>query len=84
MSKDDFDLVEKKAAVTKSGKKVAAITEGPPATDKIVEDVRLKMKKIEGFDQQIQRSGFLVFKDRVSKLKMMSSPLFLFGMKLFR
>ena len=30
------------------------------------------------------RSGFIVFKDRVSKLKMMNTPLFLFGMKLFR
>jgi len=37
-----------------------------------------------GLDRQVSRSGFIVFEDRVSKLKMMNSPLFLFGMKLFR
>ena len=35
-------------------------------------------------DLQIARTGFIVFDDYLSKLKMMSTPLFLFGMKLYR
>jgi hypothetical protein len=36
-----------------------------------------------GLDRQVNRAGFIVFKDRLSKLKMINTPLFLFGMKLF-
>jgi hypothetical protein len=49
-----------------------------------MESLKDKEKKLLGLDREIQRCGFLVFEDRISKLKMMNTPLFLFGMKLFR
>lgn len=52
--------------------------------EKVVESLKNKEKQLLGLDKQILRSGFLVFEDRISKLKMMNTPLFLFGMKLFR
>ena len=52
--------------------------------DLVVEDLRKKEKKLLGLDRQVSRSGFLVFEDRLSKLRMMQTPLFLFGMKLYR
>lgn len=50
----------------------------------MVEDLRKKEKKMLGLDRQVSRSGFIVFEDRIAKLKMMQTPLFLFGMKLYR
>ena len=50
----------------------------------VVEDLRKKEKKMLGLDRQVSRSGFIVFEDRIAKLKMMQTPLFLFGMKLYR
>ena len=52
--------------------------------EKVVESLKNKEKQLLGLDKQILRSGFLVFEDRISKLKMMNTPLFHFGMKLFR
>ena len=52
--------------------------------ENVAEDIRRKEKKFLGLDRQVGRSGFLVFQDRISKLRMMNTPLFLFGMKLFR
>lgn len=49
----------------------------------VAEDLRRKERKVIGLDRQVNRAGFIVFKDRVSKLKMMNTPLFLFGMKLY-
>jgi hypothetical protein len=56
----------------------------PANVDRVVEDLKNKEKKMRGLDRQISRSGFIVFEDRISKLKMMQTPLFLFGMKLYR
>jgi len=36
----------------------------------------------KGMDKAVGRTGFIKFKDYESKLKMMNTPLFLFGMKL--
>ena len=35
-----------------------------------------------GLDKAVARSGFIIFDDYVTKLKMMDHPLFLFGLKL--
>ena len=57
---------------------------GSKNVQKVMESLKEKEKKLLGLDREIQRCGFLVFEDRISKLKMMNTPLFLFGMKLFR
>ena len=36
----------------------------------------------KGMDKAVGRTGFIKFKDYESKLQMMNTPLFLFGMKL--
>lgn len=52
--------------------------------DAVIEDLKEKEIKFKGLDNQISRSGFIEFNSYLEKLKMMSTPLFLFGMKLFR
>lgn len=80
MCKDEFEEGDKEElkvdAVTKRNK--------DKNVEKVVESLKNKEKQLLGLDKQILRSGFLVFEDRISKLKMMNTPLFLFGMKLFR
>jgi hypothetical protein len=49
-----------------------------------MEDLQAKKRKYSQLDKQVQRAGFLQFSDRMSKLEMMRTPLFLFGMKLHR
>jgi hypothetical protein len=49
-----------------------------------MEDMKNKKIKKMGLDKFISRGGFLRFKDYHSKLKMMNTALFLFGMKLHR
>ena len=49
----------------------------------VVETIREKEKKLMGLENQIYRSGFIVFSSYLEKLKMMNTPLFLFGMKLY-
>jgi hypothetical protein len=53
-------------------------------TEEVYEGIKTKEAEIRGLENQIQRTGFIVFDDYLSKLKMMNSPLFLFGMKLYR
>ena len=45
--------------------------------------VRQRERELLGLDNAVSRSGFLVFDDYVTKLKMMDHPLFLFGLKLY-
>ena len=52
--------------------------------EEVIEDLKEKEIKLSGLDKQISRSGFIQFNSYEDKLKMMSTPLFLFGMKLFR
>jgi hypothetical protein len=47
-----------------------------------LQEVKRKKIKSMGLDKHVGRSGFLKFKDYQSKLKMMDTPLFLFGMKM--
>jgi hypothetical protein len=58
---------------------------------KLVDEKRMVSLKSElsqknterkGMDKAVGRTGFIKFKDYESKLKMMNTPLFLFGMKL--
>ena len=48
--------------------------------------MELRKKEISklGLDRPVSRSGLLKFKTYEDKLKMMDTPLFLFGMKLHR
>ena len=54
----------------------------------LLEETRGSLKRKEreflGLDKQILRAGFIVFEDYYSKVKMMDTPLFMFGMKLHR
>lgn len=45
--------------------------------------VRARERELRGLDRPVARSGFIVFDDYVTKLKMMDHPLFLFGLKLY-
>ncbi len=51
--------------------------------DHVIEDLKTKEIKLLGLDNQISRSGFIVFNSYEDKIKMMNTPLFLFGMKLY-
>jgi hypothetical protein len=86
LTKDEFSSLDTPASATdgsskkKKGKEMEKL--GP--NKNVLEDIKKKDSELIGLENQIFRSGFLVFEDRISKLKMMNSPLFLFGMKLFR
>lgn len=83
LANKDFELSDDAPATGKAsdGK---ALTKKSKNVEEVVEDLRRKQRQQQGLDRQVNRSGFLVFEDRASKLKMMSTPLFLFGMKLHR
>lgn len=80
LCKEDLESA-KESEETAEGKKKAKKSTN---VENVIEDLKKKERKMLGLDRQIQRSGFIVFEDRISKLQMMQTPLFLFGMKLFR
>jgi hypothetical protein len=52
--------------------------------NEVLEDIRRKERVLKGLDKEINRSGLMIFEDYESKLNMMNTQLFLFGMKLHR
>ena len=82
LTRNEFSSLDKEA---KKVKKADGESEGKlKASSVVIEELRKKERIQFGLDKQISRSGFLVFEDRISKLRMMNTPLFLFGMKLYR
>ena len=49
---------------------------------KAAQFVRQREREMLGLDKMVARSGFILFEDYHTKLKMMNHPMFLFGMKL--
>ena len=84
LAKDELNIELEYGEKSKKKKKDTLMKPNTSQAETVVEDLRKKERKLLGLDKQISRSGFLVFEDRISKLKMMNTPLFLFGMKLFR
>lgn len=67
-------------AQKKKAKKILAETRAV----KLKSEINTKSIERKGMDKAVGRSGFIKFKDYESKLKMMNTPLFLFGMKLHK
>lgn len=64
LAKGDLDEAE---TAVKKGKKLEETHKSKNA-EHVAEELRRKERKLVGLDRQVNRAGFIVFKDRLSKL----------------
>lgn len=80
LTQDEFSLAEKKEIA--EPKKIILPSEFQK--QEALMNIRKKEQEKHGYKKPIQRSGFIEYENYIDKMKMMDTPLFLFGMKLNR
>jgi len=81
-----MQIEQKKLKGKQQVKQIIPITDaqGQKRKSELVHELKKKEARTLGLDKPVTRQGFLKFASYESKLRMMDTALFLFGMKLHR